>query len=172
VQAGHFHETVNLAALWELPLIFVCENNGMAEFTPRSAHTKVVSVADVVAPYDFERQTVEGADVGAVWTAFGAYLTQARSGAGPFLLECSTHRRSGHYEGDQQSYRDALADAEWAKLDPIARLEALAKDQGWIDEEAARRLTAEADAEVDRAVRFGRDSPPLSAEQAAELVYA
>ncbi len=122
VQAGHFNETVNLASLWELPLIFVCENNGMAEFTPRSAHTKVASVADVVAPYDFERQTVEGSDVGAVWTAFGDYLAKARSGRGPFLLECSTHRRSGHYEGDQQSYRDALADAEWAQLDPIARL--------------------------------------------------
>jgi TPP-dependent pyruvate/acetoin dehydrogenase alpha subunit len=172
VQAGHFHETVNLAALWELPLIFVCENNGMAEFTPRSAHTKVASVADVVAPYGFERQTVEGADVGAVWTAFGAYLAQARTGAGPFLLECSTHRRSGHYEGDQQSYRDALADSEWAKLDPIARLEAVAAKQGWIDEETARGLTAEADAEVDRALQFARDSPPLTAEQAAAVVYA
>ena len=125
-----------------------------------------------MAPYEFERQTVEGADVGAVWTAFGGYLKPARSGRGPFLLECSTHRRSGHYEGDQQSYRDALADAEWAQLDPIARLEAVAKDAGWIDEEAARALTAEADAEVDRAVRFGRDSSPISPEQAAELVYA
>ncbi|MDX6217109.1 MAG: acetoin:2,6-dichlorophenolindophenol oxidoreductase subunit alpha, partial [Frankiales bacterium] len=56
VQAGHFHETVNLAALWELPVVFVCENNGMAEFTPRSAHTRVESVCDVVAPYGFERR--------------------------------------------------------------------------------------------------------------------
>ena len=172
VQAGHFNETVNLASLWELPLIFVCENNEMAEFTGRSEHTKVARVIDVVAPYEFERQTVEGADVGAVWAAFGGYLTQARAGAGPFLLECSTPRRRGHNEGDQQSYRDALADAEWARLDPIARLEALAKDEGWIDDEAARALTAEADAEVDEAVRFGRESPPLTAEQAAELVYA
>jgi acetoin:2,6-dichlorophenolindophenol oxidoreductase subunit alpha len=172
VQAGHFSETVNLAALWELPLIFVCENNGMAEFTPRSAHTKVARVIDVVAPYDFERQVVEGSDVGAVWRAFGGYLEKARAGRGPFLLECSTHRRSGHYEGDQQSYRDAVADAEWAQLDPIARLEALARDAGWLDEDAARALTTEADAEVDRAVRFGRDSEPLTAEQAAELVYA
>lgn len=172
VQAGHFNETVNLASLWELPLIFVCENNEMAEFTGRSEHTKVARVIDVVAPYDFERQGVEGSDVGAVWSAFGDYLTQARSGQGPFLLECSTHRRSGHYEGDQQSYRDALADTEWAELDPIARLETLAKSEGWIDDDAARALTAEADAEVDEAVRFGRDSPPLSAEQSAELVYA
>jgi pyruvate dehydrogenase E1 component alpha subunit len=172
VQAGHFHETVNLAALWELPLIFVCENNGMAEFTPRSAHTKVARVIDVVAPYDFEAQLVEGSDVDAVWSAFGSYMEQARAGEGPFLLECSTHRRSGHYEGDQQSYRDALADAEWAQLDPIARLEALGIQQGWIDEEGARRLTAEADAEVDQAVQFARDSPPPTAEDAAALVYA
>ncbi|MFL5860647.1 MAG: thiamine pyrophosphate-dependent dehydrogenase E1 component subunit alpha [Solirubrobacteraceae bacterium] len=172
VQAGHFAETVNLASLWELPLVFVCENNGFAEFTPRSAHTKVASVADVVAPYDFERQTVEGADVGAVWAAFGDYLSKARSGSGPFLLECSTHRRSGHYEGDQQSYRDALADGEWAELDPIARLEALAVVQGWFDQETARSLTADAVAEVDAAVRFGRDSSPLTPEQAAKLVYA
>jgi pyruvate dehydrogenase E1 component alpha subunit len=161
-----------LASLWELPLIMVCENNGFAEFTPRSAHTKVASVADVVAPYDFERATVEGADVGAVWSAFGDYLAQARSGAGPFLLECSTHRRRGHYEGDQQGYRDTLADAEWAELDPIAQLEALACGRGWIDEVAARRLTAEADAEVEAAVRFGRASPPLEPAQAAALVYA
>ncbi len=172
VQAGHFAETVNLASLWELPLIFVCENNGMAEFTPRSAHTKVARVIDVVAPYEFERLLVDGSDVGEVWTAFGAYLKKARAGKGPFLLECSTHRRSGHYEGDQQSYRDALQDAEWAELDPIARLEASAIRQGWIDEAAAGRLTADADAEVDKAVRFGRDSPPLTPEQAAELVYA
>ncbi len=85
----------------------------------------------MVAPYGFERQTVEGADVAAVWTAFGELPASRRGqGTGPFLLECSTHRRRGHYEGDQQGYRDALADAEWAKLDPIARLEALATDAG------------------------------------------
>jgi pyruvate dehydrogenase E1 component alpha subunit len=126
----------------------------------------------VVAPYEFERKVVEGSDAGAMWSAFGGYLEKARAGQGPFLLECSTHRRSGHYEGDQQGYRDALQDSEWAQLDPIARMEALAKDQGWLDEDAARALTAEADAEVDRAVRFGRDSAPLTPEQAADLVYA
>ncbi len=172
VQAGHFNETVNLAALWELPLIFVCENNGFAEFTPRSAHTKVASVCDVVAPYDFMRQTVEGADVEAVWGAFGEYLERARTGSGPFLLECSTHRRRGHYEGDQQSYRDALADAEWAKLDPIARLQGRALERGWIDDEGAQGLFHRAEAEVDEAVRFGRGSPPIEPGEAAELVYA
>jgi TPP-dependent pyruvate/acetoin dehydrogenase alpha subunit len=176
VQAGHFTETVNLAALWELPLIFVCENNGFAEFTPRSAHTKVASVADVVAPYDFERRTVEGADVEAIWLAFGEYLEKARNGGGvgrgPFLLECLTHRRRGHYEGDQQSYRDALGDEEWAKLDPIAQLQATAMERGWLDEDGAQDLFKRADAEVDEAVAFGRASPPLTPAAAAGLVYA
>ena len=72
VQAGHFNESVNLAALWRLPVILVCENNGFAEFTPRSAHTVVERVSDVVAPYGLERETVDGNDVGAVWDAFGA----------------------------------------------------------------------------------------------------
>ena len=70
VQAGHFNESVNLAALWALPVILVCENNGFAEFTPRSAHTNVERVSDVVAPYGLERETVDGGDVGAVRDAF------------------------------------------------------------------------------------------------------
>ena len=83
VQGGVFNETVNLATLWRLPLILVCENNGFAEFTPRSAHTNVERVSDVVAPYDVERATVDGADVGAIWDAFGGFLAQARAGQGP-----------------------------------------------------------------------------------------
>ena len=83
VQAGHFNETVNLATLWKLPLIMVCENNGFAEFTPRSAHTNVERVSDVVAPYDVERATVDGNDVLAVWDAFGGYLASARAGGWP-----------------------------------------------------------------------------------------
>jgi pyruvate dehydrogenase E1 component alpha subunit len=172
VQAGHFHETVNLATLWELPLIFVCENNGFAEFTPRSAHTKVERVCDVVAPYELERRTVDGSDVEAVWFAFAEQLARARAGGGPLLLECLTHRRRGHYEGDQQGYRDELAEAQWLALDPIARLEAAARKRGWIDAERSQLLAAAADAEVDRAVEFARAGQPLDPVAAAEFVYA
>ncbi|MGH2889673.1 MAG: thiamine pyrophosphate-dependent dehydrogenase E1 component subunit alpha, partial [Solirubrobacteraceae bacterium] len=172
VQAGHFSETINLAALWELPLIFVCENNGMAEFTPRSAHTRVARVVDAVAPYDFERRVVEGADAEAVWAAFGVYLRGARAGAGPFLLECSTHRRRGHYEGDQQGYRDELAEAEWARLDPIARLRAQALERRWLDDARADALADAAASEVEQAVAYARPGAPLAPERAAEFVYA
>ncbi len=173
VQAGHFNETVNLASLWELPLIFVCENNGFAEFTPRSAHTKVQSVCDVVAPYDFERRTVQGADVPALRDAIREYVAAARSGHGPLLLECLTHRRRGHYEGDAQGYRDALAEAEWIKVDPIAQLQALALERGWLDGDAAAQEPEQAARdEVERAVAFARASPPLTPREAAALVYA
>jgi pyruvate dehydrogenase E1 component alpha subunit len=172
VQAGHFHETVNLAALWELPLIFVCENNGFAEFTPRSSHTKVERVCDVVAPYDFARQTVDGSDVPALWSAFHEYLKAARAGHGPLLLECLTHRLRGHYEGDAQGYREPLAEAEWARLDPLARLQADARQRGWLGEDGAPGIEQAARAEVEEAVKFARASPPADPQVAAGLVYA
>jgi acetoin:2,6-dichlorophenolindophenol oxidoreductase subunit alpha len=172
VQAGHFHESVNLAALWGLPVIFVCENNGFAEFTPRSAHTPIERVSDVVAPYGFERATVDGGDVGAVFGAFGEFLAAARGGRGPMLLECLTHRRRGHYEGDAEEYRDALVDEEWVRLDPIARLEQRALNDGWVDEAALQSVSDAARAEVDEAVAFARESPFPEPALAAELVYA
>ncbi len=151
VQGGIFNESVNLATLWGLPLLLVCENNGFAEFTPRSAHTNVERVSDVVAPYDVERTTVEGADVGAIWDAFGGFLARARAGHGPFLLECLTHRLRGHYEGDPGAYREALADEEWQEKDPIARLTRELGEAGSIEADAA--------AEIERALRFARESP-------------
>jgi acetoin:2,6-dichlorophenolindophenol oxidoreductase subunit alpha len=172
VQAGHFHESVNLAALWELPLILVCENNGFAEFTPRSAHTPVERVSDVVSPYGFERATVQGSDVAEVWETFGKFLAAVRGGGGPFLLECLTHRRRGHYEGDAEQYRDPLADEEWRARDPLARLQEQALGEGWLESARAAELEQDARAEVEHAVELARASPFPTAEQARELVYA
>jgi Pyruvate/2-oxoglutarate dehydrogenase complex, dehydrogenase (E1) component, eukaryotic type, alpha subunit len=172
VQAGHFNETVNLATLWGLPLILVCENNGFAEFTPRSAHTNVERVSDVVAPYELTRETVDGNDLGAVWDAFGGFLETVRKGEGPLLLECLTHRLRGHYEGDPAQYREALADEEWQQKDPILRFQRAAAEAGWFDEKAASAAETEARQAVEAAVEFGRASAFPSPEIAAELVYA
>ena len=172
VQAGHFNETVNLAALWRLPLILVCENNGFAEFTPRSAHTTVERVSDVVAPYELERDTVDGNDAVAVWDVFGRYLASARAGRGPFLLECLTHRLRGHYEGDPGSYREALAAADWQEKDPILRLQRHGVAQGWFAEDALGAIELEAAEAVEQAVRFGRESPFPAIGLIEEMVYA
>ena len=165
VQTGIFAESVNLATLWRLPVILVCENNGFAEFTPRSAHTNVERVSDVVAPYGLERETVDGNDVLAVHAAFGRFLAAARGGGGPFLLECLTHRLRGHYEGDPAHYRQALAADEWQALDPILRLQ---RHLG----EAPAEVEADARAEVDEAVAEARVMPFPGGSLVEELVYA
>jgi TPP-dependent pyruvate/acetoin dehydrogenase alpha subunit len=172
VQAGHFSETVNLATLWELPLILVCENNGFAEFTPRSAHTKVERVSDVVAPYGLERETVDGNDVVAVWSAFHRFLTTARGGTGPMLLECLTHRLRGHYEGDPVRYRAVLAAEEWQEKDPIVRLTRRGVAEGWFSDDAAATAERSAAEAVEAAVAFARASPFPPPTLAEELVYA
>ncbi len=172
VQAGHFNESINLAALWALPVIFVCENNGFAEFTSRDEHSTIERVSDVVAPYGFERETVEGGDVPAVHDAFARFLNRARAGTGPYLLECLTFRRRGHYEGDQERYRDPEAEREWGRRDPLARMTERAIGEGWVDDETAGELEREAREEIEAAVRFARDSPFPDPEIAATLVYA
>ena len=172
VQGGIFVETVNLATLWRLPVILVCENNGFAEFTPRSAHTNVERVSDVVAPYGLERETVDGNDVVAVRDTFARFLAAARAGGGPALLECLTHRLRGHYEGDPQQYRDALAAEEWQELDPIQRLQRRGAAEGWLDEDVPARLEGEARDEVEAAERFARESPFPPASVTSEFVYA
>ena len=172
VQAGHFSESVNLASLWELPVILACENNGVAEFTSRSEHTSIELVSDVVSAYGFHRQTVDGSDVPAVFVAFAEMLGTARTGRGPMLLECLTHRRRGHYEGDAEAYRDQLAEEEWALRDPVARLTADAIEAGWLDEAAVAALATEAAGEVEEAVAFARDSAFPGLEVMEQLVYA
>ena len=172
VQAGHFNETVNLATLWRLPLILVCENNGFAEFTPRSAHTVVERVSDVVAPYGLGRLTVDGNDVLATREAFGGFLGSARAGGGPFLLECLTHRVRGHYEGDPGRYREALAEEEWQEQDPILRLERHGVAEGWFAEDELRAVAAAAAEDVEGAVHFARESSFPPPEIVESLVYA
>jgi acetoin:2,6-dichlorophenolindophenol oxidoreductase subunit alpha len=171
-QAGHFTESVNLAALWRLPLVLVCENNGFAEFTPRSAHTPVERVSDAVAPYGIERATVDGNDVAAVWEAFGEFLAAAREGRGPMLLECLTQRLRGHYEGDPAKYRQAIAADEWQRKDPILRWQRQAVAQGRLGESDAEAIDREAVEAVEAAVAFAAASELPPPELAERLVYA
>jgi acetoin:2,6-dichlorophenolindophenol oxidoreductase subunit alpha len=171
VQAGQFAESVNLAALWRLPVLLVCENNGFAEFSPRSAHTPVERVRDVVAPWDLAGGTVDGNDVDAVWDAVAGLLPQVRAGA-PALLECLTHRLRGHYEGDPDRYREAVSTDEWRDRDPIQRLQRAATDDGRLAAGELPAFEEAARAEVERAVQVARASPYPDPQLAASLVYA
>jgi TPP-dependent pyruvate/acetoin dehydrogenase alpha subunit len=170
VQAGQFTESVNIATLWKLPVVFVCENNGFAEFSPRSAHTNVERVSDVVAPYELPRETVDGNEVAAVWTVFGRLLADVRAGEGPALLECLTYRLRGHYEGDPDRYREAVSKAEWQEKDPILRLQRNGAADGWLSDGEPAELEAAARAEVEEAVVAAQRSPFPDAALAATLV--
>ncbi len=105
-QTGAFHESLNIGSLWKLPVIFVCENNGYAEFTPLSAHTLVARLADHARTYAMPHVTVDGNDVLAVREAVGEAPARARAGEGPTFVECLTYRLRGHYEGDPAKYRE------------------------------------------------------------------
>jgi pyruvate dehydrogenase E1 component alpha subunit len=121
VNTGLFHEALNLASLWSLPVVYVCENNGWAEMTPVTEQTKVTDVARRADSYAMSAASVDGNDVMAVRAAMDAAVARARAHGGPSLIECKTFRLAGHYEGDQQRYRpDGEAD-EWRQHDPIER---------------------------------------------------
>lgn len=167
---GSFHESLNIATLWQLPLILVCENNGYAEFTPMSAHTVVEHVSAFGGPYGLPTTLIDGNDVVAVHTAVSQALAGARAGKGPTLVECLTYRLRGHYVGDPETYRRAEEVAEWREKDPIRRLSQTLLEQGALTEAEAQKIGAAAKDQVAAAVQYALESPfPDPQETVTEL---
>ena len=171
-QAGAFHESLNIASLWQLPVIFVCENNGYAEFTPLSAHTKVERLAQHAKTYGIPSRTVDGNDLLAVHDAIGKALKQARAGKGPTFVECLTHRLRGHYEGDPAKYRELSELAEWKKKDPVARFTHELKRRKKISDKEIEAIEAEARDRIQKAGEFALSSPWPAPEEVDSQVTA
>jgi TPP-dependent pyruvate/acetoin dehydrogenase alpha subunit len=133
--AGAFHETLNLAALWRLPVLFVCENNGYAEFTGREEHSNVKQVSSFAAPYGIATKTIDGNDLLSVHASAGAAVELLRRGEGPFLLECMTFRMAGHFMGDAQQYRSKEELAANREKCPIERLKRYLIEHGVAQQE-------------------------------------
>ena len=169
-QSGPFHESLNIASLWHLPVIFICENNGYAEFTPLSAHTKVERLARHAETYGIENITVDGNDLIAVRRAMSKAVEQARAGKGPVFIECLTHRMRGHYEGDPAKYRELSALGEWKKKDPIARVTRLLKAKKLISDHEIEAIEREARERVDQAAEFALGSAWPSASEVSSQV--
>jgi acetoin:2,6-dichlorophenolindophenol oxidoreductase subunit alpha len=171
-QAGPFHESLNIASLWQLPVIFVCENNGYAEFTPLSVHTKVERLARHAKTYAIPARTVDGNDLIAVRAAMSKAVERCRAGKGPIFVECLTHRMRGHYEGDPAKYRELSQLAEWQKKDPIARLVRLLKSKKTITDKKLGAIENEARGLVEKAAAFALSSPWPTPIDVESLVYA
>jgi pyruvate dehydrogenase E1 component alpha subunit len=158
-QAGPFHESLNIASLWRLPVIFICENNGYAEFTPLAAHTNVERLAQHAKTYAIPASTVDGNDLFAVRDAMGTAVETCRGGKGPVFVECLTHRMRGHYEGDPAKYRELSRLAEWKKKDPIARVARTLKNKKLVSEKQLHAIERQARALVEKAAEFSLSSP-------------
>src|SRR3990170_6156083 len=158
-QVGAFHESLNIASLWKLPVIFVCENNGYAEFTPLSAHTLVSRLANHAQTYSIPNVTVDGNEILAVRQAARKAVEQARAGKGPIFIECLTHRLRGHYEGDPAKYRELSEISEWKAKDPIARAAKVLKARKLITDKKIESIEGEARALVEKAADFALASP-------------
>jgi pyruvate dehydrogenase E1 component alpha subunit len=169
---GSFHEAANMAALWDLPLVFVCQNNLYAEMTPTSDTMKIEHVADRAAGYGMPGVHVDGNDPLAVKSALDEALTRARSGGGPTLIECVTFRFRGHYFGDRMPYipKDQLAEAMAA--DPVPRFRGQLADAGICSAEELDRIDAEALAAVEAALRMVLSADSPSIEELDKDVYA
>ena len=168
---GSFHESLNLASLWKLPVVYICENNCYAVSTNVSDAVAAESIAARASAYLMPGEVVDGNDVLAVRRAVKTAVERGRAGEGPSLIECRTYRIEGHYVGDPCKYRSKEELAEWKARDPITRFNEYLLKQGH-SKEALEQIEAEVDAAIADAVEFAKQSPEPDAAGVEEHVYA
>jgi TPP-dependent pyruvate/acetoin dehydrogenase alpha subunit len=166
VGEGVFHESLNLAALWKLPVVLVCENNHYAELSPEADVLAVRDISSLAAPFGIAGERIDGNDVEAVADAARRAVARARAGEGPTLFELDTYRQSGHFEGDQMRYRTKEEAAEWAERDPL--LLAAAR----LDDEGTAAIRAAADTEMAEAIEWADTQPAADPDSLFDDVYA
>ena len=156
---GAWHEALNAAAIYDLPVVFVCENNLYAASTPFSMSFRVDNVADRAAGYGMPGVVVDGNDVIAVAEACAEAVKRARNGEGPTLLECKTYRQCGHSRSDPRGYRSKEEEQEWIKKDPIPRYEQWLLKGNHISDSELAKIREEVEKEIDEAIVFAENSP-------------
>jgi pyruvate dehydrogenase E1 component alpha subunit len=156
---GNFHEGLNIAAAWDLPVIFVCENNLYAMGTKQTDVMKVENVADRASAYGIPGVICDGNDVVDVYKKAYDAVARAREGKGPTLIECKTYRHRGHSRFDQGKYRPEEEVKEWLGMDPIIRMRGRLISMGILSEEEADNIEKEVDEEIEVAAKFALDSP-------------
>lgn len=169
---GTFHEGINMAAVWHLPVVFVCENNLYAMGTRQTRVMLIDNIADRAAGYGIPGVVVDGNDVLAVFEAARVAVERARQGGGPTLVECKTYRLRGHSRFDPAAYRPKDEVNEWLKKDAIARFQAKLLEMGIITEVEIQRTVEKARNDVEEATKFALESPFPEPAEALEDVYA
>ena len=170
INEGAFHEGLNIASLWKLPVVYLCENNGYAELTPASVHASGPGLSARAAAYGISFKTASGIDALAVYDVVQEAVAQCRRGQGPVLVEAKTNRWRGHYEGDQQAYRSAEEMAAIHEQDPVPFLRNRLLSEHWADEAWFASLEESVSREIDGCVAFAESGSPLGMSEMLALV--
>lgn len=169
---GTFHEGINLAAIWNLPVIFVAENNGYAESTPFEYASSCTNIADRAKGYNIPGEVVDGKDVAAVFEAAKRAVERARNGEGPTLIECKTYRNYGHFEGDAQKYKkEEDKKRHLSEDDALLKFRNFAMENELMTEEELNEVEASVEKAVEKAVHFAEESPMPTEEDLIKDVY-
>lgn len=168
---GTFHEALNLAGLWNLPAVFICEDNRWAISVPKDKSTAIDSNADRAAAYGMPGVSVDHNDAVEVFAAAGDAIARARQGGGPTLIEVQTDRYLGHFQGDAEVYRPKGEPDELREHDPIPTLAAAMREQGVLDDARDEKIRSRAERRVTAAYEFARESPLPDPAEALEHVF-
>ncbi len=169
---GQFHESLNMAANWKLPAVYVVENNGFGEFTPTDFVVPVKDIAERAASYGMRSDIADGMDFFDVYEKAGEAIAHAREGRGPTLLECKTYRFYGHYVGDSLVYRDKEEAEDWIQnRDPLAVFESKVTEAGIVTSDDLRELDGEVARMLADAVTAAEEAPAPAPEDVLEDVY-
>lgn len=169
---GTFHEALNLASIWKLPVIFVCENNYYGISMSQARHQSIKDIADRANSYGIPGIAVDGNDVFAVYEAVEEAVKHARSNQGPTLIECKTYRHRGHFEGDPGAYKPAEEQKQWLEKDPVNRMIKFMIDNNVVSEEEIKEIDKNIDKEIKDAIEFALESPHPKLESAVEDIYS
>lgn len=172
VAEGEFHESMNLAALWKLPVLFCCENNLYAMGTALARSESETNVAVKAASYDIPAWTVDGMDVAAVEDAASRAAEAVRDGGGPYFLELRTYRFRAHSMYDPELYRQKAEVEEWKRRDPILLFTEKLQNGGRLSPPMLERMEAEIAAEIEDAIAFADAAPPEPVEELTRFVYS
>ena len=171
---GMFHEGINLASVWKLPAIFVCENNQYAISVPQAKVTAIPNIAERAQSYGIPGFTVDGMDVLAVYHVASKAVARAREGKGPTLVECKTYRFRGHYVGEgsrELSYRSEEESQKWQEQCPIERFKQTLLREAAVTKDDIETINRQIDEEIEEAVKFAEESPYPSPEDALEDLF-
>jgi len=168
---GGFHESLNLASLWKLPIIFLCENNLYAQSNHMLKHMNIENISDRSKAYNIQGIIIDGMNVLNVYKKMNTIIKDVRNNKGPVLVEAKTYRYRGHWEGDPILYRTKDEVEVWKKKDPINRLVKEMSEDGILKETDVLKIKSEISVEVDEAIDFARKSPNPLKESAMDYIY-